>query len=199
MPDRRRRLRDADAIQVHDDGEQHRERDDGIARCASGASAIMAAEYTAESPAHVAGAAARWRGAKVRRVAERNGASVPIARLVRQARQGRVHPSELARPRAAARRLRRPADHRHLQHLVGADAVQRALPRDRRARQARRLGSRRPAVRVPGHVDRRDEPPPDAPCSSAISSAWTSRSRSAATRSTASSCSAAATRRRPRS
>ena len=39
--------------------------------------------------------------------------------------------------------------------------VQRALPRARRARQARRLGSGRPAVRVPGHLARRDQRPAD--------------------------------------
>ena len=52
---------------------------------------------------------------------------VSILRLVRQAGQGRVHPSQLGRPRTAGRDLRRPADHRHLQHLVGADAVQRRI------------------------------------------------------------------------
>ena len=69
------------------------------------------------------------------------------AALVRQARQRRLHPSQLdAQPGPARRRVRRPAGHRHLQHLVGADALQRALPRPRRARQARRLGSGRPAA-----------------------------------------------------
>ncbi len=53
--------------------------------------------------------------------------------------------------------VRRPADHRHLQHLVGADPVQRAFPRACRARQARRLGSRRRAVRVSGDVARRNQ------------------------------------------
>ena len=78
-----------------------------------------------------------------------------------QAGQRRLHPSKLGRPRIARRDLRRAADHRHLQHVVGADAVQRAFPRACRARQARRVGSGRRAVRVPGDVARRDERPSD--------------------------------------
>ena len=113
-------------------------------------------------------------------------------------KDGFIHRSWM-RPRAARGRLRRPAGHRHLQHLVGADAVQRALPRAGRARQARRLGGGRPAVRVPGDVARARRACARRRCCSATSSAWTSRSRSAPTRSTASCCSAAATRPRPRS
>ena len=106
-------------------------------------------------------------------------AEVSIVRLVRQARQGRLHPSKLGRPRIAGRDLRRPADHRHLQHVVGADAVQRALPRARRAREARRVGSRRRAVRVPGDVARRDQPAADGDAVPQPRERWTSRNRSA--------------------
>ena len=47
----------------------------------------------------------------------------------------RLHLPQLGEePRRAARPVRRPPGDRHLQHLVGADALQLALPRPRRAR-----------------------------------------------------------------
>jgi L-arabonate dehydrase len=65
--------------------------------------------------------------------------------MVRVRRQERLHVPKLdEEPGHPGPRVRRPADHRHLQHLVGADALQRAFPQDRRAREARRV--RRPAA-----------------------------------------------------
>ena len=127
-------------------------------------------------------------------------AQIPFSRswFGKRDKDGFIHRSWVG-PRVAGGHLRRPADHRHLQHLVGADAVQRPLPRAGRARQARRVGSGRRAVRVPGDVARRDEPAADGDAVPQPASAWTSRSRSAPTRSTASCCSAAATRPRRRS
>ena len=58
----------------------------------------------------------------------RQEAHVPLRWMVRAHGQGRIHPSQLD-ARLSAGRLRRPAGDRHLQHLVGADAVQRALSR----------------------------------------------------------------------
>ena len=73
-------------------------------------------------------------------------------------RPRRVHPPLLdEEPGHPARPVRRPAGDRHLQHLVRADALQRPLPRPRRARQARRAGGRRLSAGVPGHVARRDD------------------------------------------
>ena len=58
-----------------------------------------------------------------------------LDRMVRHGRQERLHVPQLdEEPGHPRPRVRRPADHRHLQHLVGADALQRALPQDRRAR-----------------------------------------------------------------
>ena len=104
-----------------------------------------------------------------------------LAELVRQARQGRLHPSQLDGPRAAARRLRRPAGHRHLQHLVGADAVQRALPRASPSTSSAASGKPAalpfefPVISL-GETEHAARPR----CCSATSSAWTSRNRSAA-------------------
>ena len=81
--------------------------------------------------------------------------------MVRRGFHGRLHPPQLdEEPGAAPRRLRRPPRHRHLQHLVGTDAVQRPLPRHCRARQARRLGAWRLPGGVSGHLARRDHAPP---------------------------------------
>src|SRR5439155_21819234 len=75
--------------------------------------------------------------------ARQNAPPLPVGRVVREDRQGRLHPSKLdAQSGLAGGRLRRTAGHRHLQHLVGVDAVQRASADARRARQARRLGGR---------------------------------------------------------
>ena len=89
-----------------------------------------------------------------------------------------LHPSELD-ARLSAGRVRRAAGHRHLQHVVGADAVQRAFPRRSPSTSSAACGSRadfrsssrscRAARRTFGR--RR--------CCSATSSAWTSRSPSA--------------------
>ena len=60
----------------------------------------------------------------------------------------------------APRPVRGPAGHRHLQHLVGADALQRSLPRTRRVRQARRMAGRRLSPGVSRHVAGRDPASP---------------------------------------
>ena len=102
--------------------------------------ASPAASYVTGSALFVDGGGPRDDGAKCGVRGARRGRIGPRAqtateccaktsgRLVQQAGQGRLHSSQLGWPRAAARRLRRPADRRHLQHLVGADAVQRHVP-----------------------------------------------------------------------
>ena len=64
-------------------------------------------------------------------------------------KDGFMHRSWMSNQGLPRRRVRRAAGHRHLQHLVGADALQRAFPRPRRAREARRLGGRRLPVEFP--------------------------------------------------
>src|SRR5690606_32466178 len=60
--------------------------------------------------------------------------------MVRPRRQAGLLLPQLAQgPGPAARPVRRPAGDRHLQHLVGADALQQLVPRAGRARQARRV------------------------------------------------------------
>ncbi|VWX61801.1 hypothetical protein VARIO8X_50428 [Burkholderiales bacterium 8X] len=85
-----------------------------------------------------------------------------LHRMVRNQRQERLHVSQLdEEPGHPGPRVRRPPDHRHLQHLVGADAVQCALSEDRRAREARRLRGGRLSGGVPGVLERRIEPAAD--------------------------------------
>ena len=135
-----------------------------------------------------------WRSSSVRTEAT----GVPVERLVRQTRQGRVHPSELDRTGPAARRVRRAPGHRHLQHLVGADAratrtcAQLAEHVKRGVWEAGGLPFEFPVMSLGETIMRPDRDAVPQP-----RRAWTSRSRSAPTRSTASCCSAAATRRRP--
>ena len=90
---------------------------------------------------------------------EGNGtrADPALGGLVLRTHHVHVLAPQLERPRLPARRVRRPAGDRHLQLVERAHDLQRA-PADRgRARQARRLGGRRPAARVPDDVARRDD------------------------------------------
>src|SRR5262245_21135768 len=70
--------------------------------------------------------------------------------MVRARGQGRIHPSQLdEEPGIPQSPLRGKACHRHMQHLVRVDAMQRALPRHRRRRQTRRLRSGRLPAGIP--------------------------------------------------
>jgi len=63
-----------------------------------------------------------------------------IERMVRRCRQERLHAPQLDEESGHPRRfVRRQAGHRHLQHLLRADSVQRAPPAGGRAGQARRV------------------------------------------------------------
>ena len=77
--------------------------------------------------------------------------------MVRPQRPRRLRPPVVdEEPGLSARPLRRAPGDRHLQHVVGGDALQRALPRARRAREGRRARGRRLPARVPGDEPRRD-------------------------------------------
>ena len=109
--------------------------------------------------------------------------------VVRQPRPRRARPPVVdEEPGHPARPVRRPAGDRHLQHVVAGHAVQRALPRARAARARRRPRRGRLPDRVPGDEPRRDADAARRRCCSATRRRWTSRSRSAPIRSTASCC-----------
>src|SRR5262249_22646773 len=79
--------------------------------------------------------------------------------VVRQGRPRRLRPPRLDEESGpAGPPLRWPAGHRNLQHLVGADALQRPFPRAGGAGEARRLRGRRLPRRIPGHLAGRDQP-----------------------------------------
>ena len=87
-------------------------------------------------------------------------------RVVRQGGQGRLPPSKLdEEPGPAPSPLRRPPGHRYLQHVVGAHAVQRALPDPGGAGQARSLREGRLPPGIPRDVPGRN---PDAPLDDAL-------------------------------
>ena len=107
----------------------------------------------------------------------------------------RLHPPGLDAPRAAGARVRRPAAHRDRQHRLGPDAVQRPPQRGRRERQAGRLRGRRHPAEPAGGVARARRRSGRPRCSGATWPRWRPRRCCGPTRSTASCCSAAATRR----
>ena len=76
-------------------------------------------------------------------------------------KNGFIHRSWMKNQGLPARSVRWPAGHRHLQYLVRADALQRPLPRARRAREARRLGGWRLPAGISGDVARRNAAAPD--------------------------------------
>ena len=130
---------------------------------------------------------------------ERQSEEAAVAGLVRRDRQERDDAPQLDEERGhAGRRFRRPPGHRHLQHLVGAHALQRAFSRAGGKRPARRAGGRRFSGRVPGDVAGRIESAPNGDALPQPRVDGRRRSRSAAIRSTASCSLSAATRPRRR-
>src|SRR5258706_43221 len=82
--------------------------------------------------------------------------------MVRARRQDGLHlPLVGEESRHSPRPVRRPASHRHLQHLLRAHALQFALSHARRAREGGGVGSGRVSARIPGDVPRRDAAAPD--------------------------------------
>ena len=130
-----------------------------------------------------------WTTDKHGKEASQIGNAASFHQLVRPPRPRRARPSLVdEEPGHAARPVRRPAGDRHLQHLVAGDAVQRAFPRAGRARARRRARRRRLPDRVPGDEPRRDADAADDDAVPQPGRRWTSRSRSAPIRSTASCC-----------